>query len=349
MQRVVFAVIVFALWNGTIRAEEEVFIRGQAKSTKGSIKEESGRGITLGKLTIPAADILDVVYQELEPVGVRFDYRNKGVKAEKEGKLADAMAAYEDALKKMSAGQKSAQRHLEFKIAVLSAQLARDEGGNIQPAIARLKDFNTRYTDCWQLTATHKLLARILLEQKQFKEAEETYKTLAAANVSDDVKQEAELSAALVSLAAGKHEQARKNLESLIARLPKNSPYIARAKIGQAECLAVKNPAEARTQLRQIIKETTDRSLKAAAYNAVGEIFYKEKKLKEARWEFLWVDVEYNQDRAEHAKALYYLMEIFFQLSEPERARECREMLLDSQFNGLEYQRLAKDKKLPAE
>jgi tetratricopeptide (TPR) repeat protein len=349
MRRFVLALIVFALATAAGRAEEEIFIRGQAKSTKGDIKEESGRGITVGKLTVPAADIVDVVYQELEPVTVRFDYRNKGVKAEKDGKLADAMAAYEDALKKMKAGQKSAERHLQFKIAVLSAQLARDEGGNIQPAIARLKNFNTKYTDCWQLTTTHKLLARIFLDQKQFKDAEDTYKALAAANVADDVKQEADLSAALVSLAAGKHEVASKNLESLIARLPQNSPYIARARIGQAECLAVKKPNEARKQLQQIIKETTDRSLKAAAYNAMGEIFFKEKKLKEARWEFLWVDVEYNQDRAEHGKALYYLMEIFFQLSEIDRARECREALLDTQFNGLEYQRLAKDKKLPAE
>jgi tetratricopeptide (TPR) repeat protein len=347
MRRLVLAVIALTLGTGAVWAEEEVFLRGQAKSIKGVIKDENARGFNLGKQSIPAGDIVDVVY-EVEPVTVRFEYR-KGVKAEKDGQLTSALTIYEKTLKELKPGQKSAERHLEFKLAVLSAQQAREEGTDIQPAIAKLKDFNTRHTDCWQLATTHKLLARILLDQKQFKEAEDTYKALAAANVPDDVKQEAELSAALVSLAAGKHEIARKNLDSLIAKLPKNSPFIARARIGQAECLAVKKPDEARAQLKQIINQTTDRSLKAAAYNALGEIFFKEKKLKEARWEFLWVELEFNQDRAEHAKALYHLMEIFHQLGEAARARECRDALLDSQFNGLEYQRLAKEKKLPAE
>jgi tetratricopeptide (TPR) repeat protein len=345
MRRILFSLIAVVLWTGMLRAEEEVFLRGQAKSIKGNIKEESPRGITLGKQAIAAGDIVEVVY-EVEPVSVRFEYRT-GVKAEKDGQLSSASAIYEKTLKELKQGQKSAERHLEFKLAVLAAQQAREEGTSIEPAIAKLKDFNNKHTDCWQLTTTHKLLARILLEQKQFKEAEDTYKALAAANVPDDVKQEAELSAALVSLAAGKHDVAQKKLEALIARLPKNSPYIARAKIGQAECLAVKKPKEARDQLKKIIDETNDRSLKAAAYNALGESYFKAKMLKEARWEFLWVDLEFNQDRAEHAKALYHLMEIFHQLGEPDRARECRAALLDAQFNGLEYQRLAKEKKLP--
>lgn len=344
MRRVLLAATILAMCTSAVLAEEEIFLRGQAKSIKGDIKEESARGITLGKMPISAGDIVDVVY-EVDPVSVRFEYR-KGVKAEKDGQLAGALAVYEKTLKDMKPGQKSAERHLEFKIAVLSARLASDEGTSIMPVITKLKDFNSKHSDCWQLTTTHKLLARIYLDQKQFKEAEDTYKALAAASVPDDVKQEAELSAALVSLAAGKHDVAQKNLEALINRLPKNSPYIARAKIGQAECLAVKKPEAARAQLRQIIKESTDKSLKAAAYNALGESFFKAKMLKEARWEFLWVDLEYNQDRAEHAKALYHLMEIFHQLGEPERARDCREALLDAQFNGLDYQRLAKEKKL---
>jgi tetratricopeptide (TPR) repeat protein len=347
MRRVVLALIALGLWTGTVWAEEEVFLRGQAKGIKGNLKEENARGITLGKMAIPAGDIVDVVY-EVDPVSVRFEYRN-GVKAEKDGQITSALPIYEKTLKELKPGQKSAERHLEFKLAVLAARQAREEGTSIEPAIAKLKEFNAKHTDCWQLTTTHKLLARMLLEQKKFPEAEETYKALAAASVPDDVKQEAELSAALVSLAAGKHEVAQKKLEALIARLPKNSPFIARARIGQAECLAVKKPEAARQQLRQIIKETTDRSLKAAAYNALGESFFKAKMLKEARWEFLWVDLEFNQDRAEHAKALYHLMEIFHQLGEAERARECRDALLDTQFNGLEYQRLAKEKKLSAD
>src|SRR5262249_38806779 len=111
---------------------------------------------------------------------------------------------------------------------------------------------------------------------------------------------------------------------------------------------------EASAQLQKIIDGTKDPSLKAAAYNALGLSYLHNRDslpdaLQNARWQFLWVDVIYNQDKAEHAKALYHLWRIFRDLEEPERARECLETLLtDRQYAGLEYQRRAqreKDKK----
>ncbi len=100
--------------------------------------------------------------------------------------------------------------------------------------------------------------------------------------------------------------------------------------------------------MQQVNKETTDKNLKASAYNALGVSYYSGEQLKEARWEFLWVDVVYNQDKAEHAKALYYLYKIFDKLDEKERAQECREALSDRAFTGLEWQRLLlKEAKTP--
>jgi hypothetical protein len=62
-------------------------------------------------------------------------------------------------------------------------------------------------------------------------------------------------------------------------------------------------------------------------------------------WEFLWVDAVFNQDKAQHAKALYYLWQTFDkrgEASDPDRAQQCRDALInDRQFNGTEYQRLA--------
>jgi tetratricopeptide (TPR) repeat protein len=217
-------------------------------------------------------------------------------------------------------------------------------------AIAKLSDFKNKHADSWQIAGCLKLLAQLQLEAKRYADAEQTYKELSGANVAEPIRQEAELSAAHVSLRAGKHELARKKLQELIAKLPKDSPFIARAHIAQAECLiAAKKPEEARKTLKQILKATGDKALKAAAYNALGESYAKAGMLKEARWEFLWVDVVYNQDRNEHAKALYYLWWIFSQLNEPERAQECLETLLnDTQFNGVEYQRLGREKKAPS-
>jgi hypothetical protein len=338
------------------RAEETLYIRGKP-AIKGLIKSESGRGIVFGKLSFPPDDILDVKY-EVEPIGVRLNEYNKAFLVEKEAdepgketkkkaKLEEAAQRYEATLKGLTNNQPSAARHLEYKVAVLRARLARMDGSDPDAVIGLLKGFKTRHPNSWQITTCMKLLAEFQLEKKQFADAEQTYRELAQSEVADEVRQEAELSAAQVSLRAGNHALAQQKLEALIAKLPKNSPFALRARVAQAECLdAAKKSPEARKVLRQLIKDTTDKTLKAVAYNALGLSYYNAGMTKEARWEFLWVDVVYNQDRAEHAKALYYLSRIFEDLNEPERAQECREALNDRQFAGLEYQqRLVREKK----
>jgi len=81
-----------------------------------------------------------------------------------------------------------------------------------------------------------------------------------------------------------------------------------------------------------------DKSLKAVIHNALGVCLFDKEDYKGARWEFLWVDVTYNQDKNEHAKALYFLWKIFDQLGDAERGQECREMLLnDRTFAGTEW------------
>ena len=94
--------------------------------------------------------------------------------------------------------------------------------------------------------------------------------------------------------------------------------------------------------MKEVLKTNNDKQIKAMAHNSLGECLYKDGKYEEAKWEFLWVDAVYNQDRHQRAKALYYLWKTFEQLNKAERAQECRETLIgDRQFAGSEYQRLA--------
>ena len=96
----------------------------------------------------------------------------------------------------------------------------------------------------------------------------------------------------------------------------------------------------------EIIKDTTDKSVKATAHNALGLSYFEAAEFKEARWEFLWVDLVYNQDKSEHAKALYYLWLTFKELGEADRAQEYLDILLtDRNFAGMEYQVLAQRKR----
>ena len=218
-----------------------------------------------------------------------------------------------------------------------------DQNADWEPAIKRLSAFKARHPNSWQLTACLELLGRLQVDAKQYQDAEETYLELAQADVPEDTKQEAQLWAAQVGIKAGKNQAALAKLQKLEAKLPKDSKYRGRAKIAEADCLlAAKKDAEAVALLRQVIKETSDKTLKAQAYNTLGVSYFNGEYLKEARWDFLWVNVVYNQDRAEHAKSLYYLWKIFDKLDEKDRAQECRDALIaDRAFVGLEWQRLA--------
>ena len=336
-------------------ANDEVTVRSKEKPYKGPIKSETSRSIEVTgvKEPIPAEEILDIVY-EVTPVDVRINTYRPGVLSEKEyhdpdpkkeakrkANLAEALKKYSESYTKVK--EKGARRHLEYKLAVLGARQALDENGELEPAIKRLANFKTNHPNSWQITSTLQLLAKLQTDTKQYKDAEESYLELAQANVADDIKQEAELLAATVSIRAGNHEAAFKKLQALTEKLPKESKYQGRARIAQAECLVLaKKNDEAVKMLRQVTKETADKNLKAIAYNTLGLGYYNADQLKEARWEFLWVDVVYNQDKAEHAKALYYLSKIFDKLDEKDRAQECRETLInDRAFLGMEWQRLA--------
>lgn len=336
-------------------ADDEVFVRSKDKPYKGVIKSESPRGVVMSgvKGMIPAENIIDVFY-DIASADTRLNVYRPALASEKDyndpdpkkkdkrkANLADALKKYGEAYAKVQ--EKAAKRHLEYKLAVLTARQALDDGADLEPAIKRLRNFKIRHPGSWQFSACLELLGRLQLDAKEFQDAEATYLELAQADVAEDTKREAELSAAQVGIKAGKHQAALAKLRALAAKLPKDSKYRGRAKIAEAECLlAAKKDPEATALLRQIIKDTSDKNLKALAYNALGVHSYQGENLKEARWDFLWVDVVYNQDPAEHAKALYYLWMIFDKLGDKERAQECREALVgDRSFAGLEWQRLA--------
>jgi tetratricopeptide (TPR) repeat protein len=139
------------------------------------------------------------------------------------------------------------------------------------------------------------------------------------------------LLSARVSLQAGKPKEALPRLEALVTRhkLAENQPQALRARLAQAECLlATGDLPGAKGRLEKVVNLTADRDLKAAAYNTLGVCHLQGNQLKDALWAFLWVEVEYNQNKEEHARALYYLVQVFSRLDRPTRAEACLQALL---------------------
>jgi tetratricopeptide (TPR) repeat protein len=364
-------------------AQDRVYTRSSKDKVAhtGMIKQESPRGIVIEgvKQEIPAEEIREIIYH-IEPFALRTGFYNLAIEAEKEAqsatddkrriaKLAEAVQKYEDTQLQLKEQFAFAKRHLEFKSAALGAQLAQEQNDPkaLETAIRKLRDFKTKHAQSWQLTRALELLGQLLVEQGAYDEAEQNYRELAEANVPERMQREAELLALRVALKAGQHlarqgkqgeadkkfAAAEKNLQKLQAALPKGSPEQVRAVLAQAEALAGQKKFPDAQKLIKDVQNTIkkeDQQLKALAYNALGYCYYLNEQWPEARWQFLWVDAVYHQDRAEHAKALYYLADIFARLGDSARAREFLDILrTDRQFAGLEYQRraLREEKKTP--
>jgi tetratricopeptide (TPR) repeat protein len=329
---------------------------GKRKEFKGKVEAESARGVKISgaKELVPAEKIFDVYY-DVDPLAVRLKLYRPAIDADHKAVVAkpglrkafidEALKLYPEALTALKDGQAYAQRNIEFRMAYLRALLAQEtkDAAARDQAVAKLKEFKSKNASGWQISRALKMLAELQAEAEDYAEAEQTYRELAAADVGDAVKENAELLAATLAVRAKKYDVAEKNLNTLISKLPKGSRQSGRAQIALGDALReAKKGDQAKAVFQRVIDETKDRDLKAAAYNSLGVCAWEAEQFQEARWDFLWVDVVYNQDPAEHAKALYYLWKTFGQLGEEDRARECLDTLLsDGLLSGTEFQRKA--------
>jgi hypothetical protein len=111
--------------------------------------------------------------------------------------------------------------------------------------------------------------------------------------------------------------------QEALATLPANDPQRAKLEVYQIGCDARDAKIdEVVKKLEGVIVKTEDPSLKALAYNTLGDCYVMKGNKQDAKFAYLWVDAVYNQDRAEHAKALERLANLFQDeaLNDPDRA-----------------------------
>jgi hypothetical protein len=341
---------------------DDVFLHGakDKPSHQGTVKQESPAAVTLvkdkGTVEIPAEQIREIVY-DIEPVVVRVNKYRPALKAERDAEAAatpaaraklyqDAVRLYEEALQGLKEGQPFARRHLEFKLALARWRLAETSAKPeaLDKAFAGLAEFRAKNADGWQIGPCLRLLAQWHLERKAWGKAEGLLWELVKSAVAVDLRQQAEVQALDLLARQGKHADAETKLRAVVAKHAKGSPANLAARIGLVECLGyAKKVDEARKVAGEVLNETKDKLLRARAYNALGVCYALNEQWSEASWEFLWVDLIYNQDRVEHARALYYLEKAFEQLGEADRARDYRIALQTGAYAGTLYQRWAKD------
>lgn len=287
-----------------------------SQTVSGKIDSESLAGIKIASRTIPIADVIDVQYDV--PGAIKLEYP-RAIAAEGRSP-AEAVAIYEGLLKAPSVQNNLAiRRHIEYRIAMLTAARADEGRDHAQKAIAALTKFKADHHDAWQLLPLTRMLARLDLDREppDFDAARKAYDDLASApGAPPEIKQECAFQAIDLLLLAGKRDEAMQKA----AALPGSDP---RAKVYQIGC---QSGPDAAKQLEEMIDKTSDRGVKATAYNMLGDVYRRDPKTKkDALYAYLWVDVVYNDDPAEVAKADGRLATLFGELKDEDRAKKYRD------------------------
>jgi hypothetical protein len=369
MKRLLIAVALLgsfaALYVPAARAQDVIhyFDRKTQKNetAKGLVTEESPATVTFkptggGKaLVIPSPDITEIEYRYVEndkflnldwtrPTNALSRAKKATKPADRKKDLDSALDAFRDLLPKLG-DNKSWNRHVHFGIAEALALRADDDPKQLDPAIEALKKFKADYGDGWQLVKATKVLVR-LLEQKGDEEgAQAAYAELVDNEAAPkEVRQEFGMLAVRYLLRKDKPAEAAAKARAIQQGMAADDPQAIKLKVYLAACdIGAGKFGAVEKELKGVIESGVDSDVKALARNTLGDYYRAQGQGDKAFWEYLWVDVHYNQDREELSRALYHLWKLFADVrKDPVRAKECLERLCDEkQFGGLEYHRKA--------
>ena len=163
--------------------------------------------------------------------------------------------------------------------------------------------------------------------RRMFEEAARTWgKVAKTADLAADLKQEAVIQEIDTKIRARQLADAKGLLDEAMKTAPAGAVK-DRLNILQ---LAQKfgdnpNPAEGVAAIEAEIAKTKDPLVRATGYGILGELYLAAEKPRDAMWQFLWVEVVYNQDRDEVIKTLARLSDTFRIQGDEDRARQYRE------------------------
>jgi hypothetical protein len=347
---------------GASRADTVHFIDRATKKEKtyvGTIQEESLAGIKIklrsGKnppvMTVPPGDVTYVVYEtkDVDAVSYRAPFRKEDrarLEANPKKRVPLYLAAIDGfrTLEGQLRGRPAARRYMQYKIAEVTVQLAKDDPTKKDEAIKLLAEYKKDNPAGWQILSVLKTLAKLQEDAGRTDDARKTYEELAEVpGVPAELKQESEILVGRLLLRGGKYNDAEARLKKLAdtlsagdAQKPFVDAYLAESRISQG------NPASVEKQLQDLVRNNTDARLRGVVFNLLGDHYRKRNELDKAFWSYLRVDAMYNDDAEEQAKALYHLATLFDKKKNDRvRAKECAARLKTPRYDGTLYQKLA--------
>jgi outer membrane protein assembly factor BamD (BamD/ComL family) len=306
----------------------QTFVRGQDKVERkdkkggsaivsGKILEESAAGVRvklqgLGKEeVIPSNEVLRVSYGDV-PAKASLDL-GKLATAETNRDLPTLVKGYEgvQALPEMKSAPAAARRYIDYRVASLRAVTAETDD-QLKAAIKGLADFVAAHPDSWEYPHAARQLGRLQADTGDYAAATRTFEALEKANVPAEFKQDATAMLIDVAFQSENYKLGADRVEAVTKNPQAPQALRDRVAVYRLGLEGAKGDLAATIKkLEEAIAKTTDPSLRALAYNVMGDVYLAKDQKRDAMWSYLWVDMVYNQDRAEHVKAMTRLIKLF--------------------------------------
>jgi tetratricopeptide (TPR) repeat protein len=332
--------------TGQAQVRDVVFYRDRtAKPEKnaefvGAVVDESVNGVKVKPLvgperTFTVADIIDVMFDPPTSYRIPFVPIQNGESdlrtgtGDQKAKMALLVKEYTNFLANFRDTKAVGfKREAQYRLAMLRAGLAEKRDDQVE-AIEQLKKFRKENSGGWQLIPVVRQETQLLMDVGKLDEAATVLDEASrVSGLSKELKRDLELSLIDMQIRAGKMTEVESRIDSALRSLPADDPLAPKLKVYQiGSQIAKTDIGKLAPELTAIIDKTQDASLKALAYNTLGDCYSAKGLKKDAMWAYLWVDVVYNQDKTEYAKAVERLSRVFKDLNDEPRAEKYREKL----------------------
>ena len=332
---------------GSVMAVDRVYRKGSDTPLRGTVSS-----ISKTEVTIKSSSSTERKLQVNEILVIRWDQEptdlNLRRNDERNGKLPEALAGYEKALKDSRAIQTNLRDDLSFLMARVTAKMALLDSSKIDDAVKKLETFRTSHSDHFRYYEALEYLVRLYSAKKDDTQLGAIVVEMNTAPWND-YKMMAQNYQARAQLLKGDVDAALISYNAVIAR-PANSPSElsrrSEAMLGKASCMHHNNQsAEAVKLLEEAVGQLPEEetAILAEAYVRMGDILRAEAdrlqqqgdsagrllKSKEATLAYLHLDVLQNlsREKALHAEALYHLSQLWKTIRHPDRAADAADRL----------------------
>jgi tetratricopeptide (TPR) repeat protein len=312
----------------------------------GKIDAESPAGVTIlfglttkTKSFIPYTDVVETRYEEEPPETAQA----RALEAKKQYDMA--LARYREALARAPKTNRFLLAYLEWKVVRLVGMNAEGETATSftrGDAVNHLRRFLKEHPDSRFTVDALDLMGRLILRDDG--SAAEVITGLRAVKqkhggAAKELGQRCDLLESHVLLQEGqnlfadKPEEAKARYKEAAAKLTELAKVVDKSaaydvRVGLAECQAALGQLQAAVkELDAILKDAPDDRVRMLAYLTRGDCYRMNKQYRDAMWDYLWIDVIYNQDREATARALYQLIAVFTELGDNPKADQTKERL----------------------